>query len=62
MSLIPIGSAMDVMGHESIGHPEIEDPFTTSKGWVDRYGTQEVSQFRGAELIAKKNGTYLENS
>ena len=54
MSLIPIGSAMDVMGHESIGHPEIEDPFTTSKGWVDRYGTQEVSQFRGAELIAKK--------
>ena len=54
MSLIPIGSAMDVMGHESIGHPEIEDPFTTSKGWADRYGTQEVSQFRGAELIAKK--------
>ena len=54
MSLIPIGSAMDVMGHESIGRPEIEDPFTTSKGWVDRYGTQEVSQFRGAELIAKK--------
>ncbi|MBT94449.1 MAG: acetyl-CoA C-acyltransferase [Acidimicrobiaceae bacterium] len=54
MSLIPIGSAMDVMGHESIGRPEIEDPFTTSSGWVDRYGTQEVSQFRGAELIAKK--------
>ena len=54
MSLIPIGSAMDVMGHESIGRPDIEDPFSTSKGWVERYGTQEVSQFRGAELIAKK--------
>ena len=54
MSLIPIGSAMDVMGHESIGRPDIEDPFSTSKGWVERYGMQEVSQFRGAELIAKK--------
>ena len=54
MSLIPIGSAMDVMGHESIGRPDIEDPFSTSKGWVERYGTQEVSQFRGAALIAKK--------
>ena len=32
MSLIPIGSAMDVMGHESIGRPDIEDPFSTSKG------------------------------
>ena len=56
MSLIPIGSAMDVMSHETIGHPEIEDPYSTSKGWVARYGTQEVSQFRGAELIAKKWG------
>ena len=56
MSLIPIGAAMGVMDHEAIGHPEIEDPFTTSKGWVDRYGTQEISQFRGAELIAKKWG------
>jgi len=31
-----------------------EDPFSGSTGWVDRYGTQEVSQFRGAELIAEK--------
>ena len=29
------------------------DPFTTSPGWVDRYGAGEVSQFRGAELIAE---------
>src|SRR5436189_227183 len=32
------------------------DPFTGSKGWVERYGTQEVSQFRGAEMIAEKWG------
>src|SRR5262249_5021417 len=32
------------------------DPFSTSKRWVERYGTQEVSQFRGAELIAEKWG------
>jgi acetyl-CoA C-acetyltransferase len=30
------------------------DPFTGSEGWVARYGTQEVSQFRGAEMIAEK--------
>jgi acetyl-CoA C-acetyltransferase len=30
------------------------DPFTGSKGWVARYGTQEVSQFRAAERIAEK--------
>ena len=56
MSLIPITSAMNVMDHETIGHPEIEDPYSTSKGWVDRYGTQEISQFRGAELICRKWG------
>jgi acetyl-CoA C-acetyltransferase len=32
----------------------ISDPFSGSKGWVDRFGTQEVSQFRGAEMIAEK--------
>jgi acetyl-CoA C-acetyltransferase len=32
------------------------DPFSTSTGWVERYGTQEVSQFRGAEMIADKWG------
>ena len=30
------------------------DPFSTSEGWVERYGTQEVSQFRSAEMIAEK--------
>ncbi|MBC8364164.1 MAG: acetyl-CoA C-acetyltransferase [Actinobacteria bacterium] len=49
MSMIPIAAAMEVA--VPYGH---EDPFSGSTGWVDRYGTQEVSQFRGAELIAQK--------
>lgn len=28
------------------------DPWTGSQGWQSRYGDQEISQFRGAELIA----------
>ncbi len=51
MSMIPISSAMTVA--EQFG---FTDPFSTSTGWVSRYGTQEVSQFRGAELIAEKWG------
>jgi acetyl-CoA C-acetyltransferase len=31
-----------------------KDPFSGSEGWVKRYGTQEVSQFRAAEMIAEK--------
>jgi acetyl-CoA C-acetyltransferase len=49
MSAIPISSAMTVavpMGYT--------DPFTGSTGWVERFGTQEVSQFRGADMIAEK--------
>jgi acetyl-CoA C-acetyltransferase len=49
MSLIPISSAMTLA--QPLG---FNDPFSGSKGWVARYGTQEVSQFRGAELIADK--------
>ena len=49
MSQIPISSAMTLA--TDLGFP---DPFSTSPGWVERYGTQEVSQFRGAELIAEK--------
>jgi acetyl-CoA C-acetyltransferase len=49
MSQIPISSAMTAA--EPLG---FTDPFSGSKGWVDRYGTQEVSQFRGAEMIADK--------
>lgn len=49
MSQIPISSAMTCA--VDLG---FDDPFSGSKGWVDRFGTQEVSQFRGAELIADK--------
>ena len=49
MSLIPISSAMTLA--QPLG---FSDPFSGSKGWVERYGTQEVSQFRGAEMIADK--------
>src|SRR3954452_19842310 len=49
MSQIPISSAMTCA--TELGFP---DPFTTSPGWVERYGPNEVSQFTGAELIAEK--------
>jgi acetyl-CoA C-acetyltransferase len=49
MSLIPISSAMLV--GEQFG---FTDPFSGSKGWVERYGEQEVSQFRSADMIAEK--------
>ncbi|AJE80431.1 acetyl-CoA acetyltransferase [Streptomyces albus] len=29
------------------------DPWTGSKGWEERFGTQEISQFRSAEMIAE---------
>jgi acetyl-CoA C-acetyltransferase len=51
MSMIPIASAMTVA--EAVGFTD-PSPFSGSKGWVARYGDQEVSQFRGAELIAEK--------
>ncbi|MFI6601280.1 acetyl-CoA C-acetyltransferase [Nonomuraea sp. NPDC050536] len=47
MSMVPISQAM-IAGRE-LGH---DTPFSGSKGWMQRYGTQEVSQFRGAERIA----------
>jgi acetyl-CoA C-acetyltransferase len=51
MSMIPISSAMTLAG--DLGFP---DPFTTSEGWVKRYGTGEVSQFNSAEMIAERWG------
>jgi acetyl-CoA C-acetyltransferase len=49
MTMIPISSSMTV--GETMG---LASPFLGSEGWVKRYGTQEVSQFRGAEMIAEK--------
>src|SRR5664279_112766 len=49
MSAIPISAAM--LAGEKYG---FETPFSGSPGWEARYGTQEVSQFRSAEMIAEK--------
>ena len=49
MSQIPISSAM-IVGKE-FGHTS---PTNESQGWLHRYGDQEISQFRGSELIAEK--------
>jgi acetyl-CoA C-acetyltransferase len=49
MSAIPISFAMTAA--VPLG---FADPFSGSTGWVDRYGTQEVSQFRGADMMAEK--------
>jgi len=47
MSAVPISYAM--IAGQALGFP---DPFRGSPGWQRRYGDQEISQFRGAELIA----------
>ncbi len=47
MSQYPIMSAFGV------GAP---DPWTGCEGWAARYGEEEISQFRGAEMIAEKWG------
>ncbi|GAA4241557.1 acetyl-CoA C-acetyltransferase [Actinomadura meridiana] len=47
MAMVPIGSAV-AMGLEK------GMPFPFGEGWTDRYGSQEISQFRGAELMAEK--------
>src|SRR5580658_3996636 len=49
MSQIPISSAM-IVG-EQFG---FTSPTNESKQWLHRYGDQEISQFRGSELIAEK--------
>jgi acetyl-CoA C-acetyltransferase len=49
MSMIPIAAALTAA--EPFG---FADPFSGSEGWNARYGDQEISQFRGAELIAEK--------
>jgi acetyl-CoA C-acetyltransferase len=49
MSAIPISAAM-LVGQQY----GFSTPFAESPGWVKRYGDQEVSQFRSAEMIAEK--------
>jgi acetyl-CoA C-acetyltransferase len=47
MSMVPIAAAMA---------PPYTDPFSGSAGWRARYGDEEISQFRAADLIADKWG------
>ncbi|MGN0099363.1 MAG: beta-ketoacyl synthase N-terminal-like domain-containing protein, partial [Dietzia sp.] len=49
MSALPISSAM-LAGREY----GFDDPFTGSTGWVERFGSQEISQFNGAQMMADK--------
>ena len=49
MSQIPISAAM--LAGRSYG---FDDPFRGSGGWLGRYGDQEISQFRSADLIAER--------
>src|SRR3954469_24872857 len=51
MSAIPISAAMT--SGEQFG---FADPFSGSEGWRSRYGEQEISQFRSAQMIAEKWG------
>ena len=51
MSAIPISAAMLVADQYGFS-----TPFAESPGWLARYGDQEVSQFRSAEMIAEKWG------
>src|SRR5690349_10485976 len=46
MSRIPIGAAMTAGA--AFGFPT---PFAGSHGWAHRYGDEEISQFRAADLI-----------
>jgi acetyl-CoA C-acetyltransferase len=46
MSLVPLGITATVGAAEGFGHPY------GGEAWIERYGEQEISQFRGAELIA----------
>ena len=51
MSQIPIAAAM--LAGQALG---FDDPFSGSDGWRARYGTEEISQFRAADMIAEKWG------
>jgi acetyl-CoA C-acetyltransferase len=50
MSQVPIGSPTAIGLEHGMAHPR------GGRGWAERYGDQEISQFRGAELIAERWG------
>lgn len=51
MTQIPISSAMILAGELGF-----TDPFSGSKGWVERYGSNPPTQFNSAQMIADKWG------
>ncbi|MDN5604431.1 acetyl-CoA C-acetyltransferase [Rothia sp. HC945] len=51
MSSVPLGWANTATG--DLGFP---NPFAGSEAWTRRYGEQEISQFRGVELMAERWG------
>ena len=60
MSQVPIGAAMsfgeDWGDRLPRSQQSPEGPFVGSRGWRERYGAEEISQFRAADLIADKWG------
>ena len=51
MSKIPIGASAQAAG--AFG---FKDPFTDSEAWVERYGDDPPTQFKGAQMMADKWG------
>jgi acetyl-CoA C-acetyltransferase len=49
MSMVPMGSTVALPLEKGMAPP-------FGQGWRDRYGDQEISQFRGAQLICEKWG------
>jgi acetyl-CoA C-acetyltransferase len=49
MSMVPMGSTVRLPLEKGM-------PLPYGQGWSDRYGDQEISQFRGAQLICEKWG------
>src|SRR5258707_9981765 len=49
MSMVPMGSTVALPLEKGMALP-------FGQGWRDRYGDQEISQFRGAQLICEKWG------
>lgn len=49
MAVVPMGSSVAMALEKGM-------PFPYGDGWAERYGQQEVSQFRGAQLMAEKWG------
>jgi acetyl-CoA C-acetyltransferase len=47
MNKVPIGAAASIARQSGLPGP------IDAEGWLQRYGTQEISQYRGAELVAR---------